>query len=64
MTGDQNQFDTGAERSETVYRYNYLTHKQITDWLDKYGSAATPEERERLLSAAQQVDKVQLERAL
>ncbi|MGL6579909.1 DUF637 domain-containing protein, partial [Aeromonas hydrophila] len=64
VTGDQNQFDTGAERSETVYRYNYLTHKQITDWLDKYGSAATPEERERLLSAAQQVDKVQLERAL
>ncbi|QWL65321.1 DUF637 domain-containing protein [Aeromonas jandaei] len=64
VTGDQNQFDTGAERSETVYRYNYLTHKQITDWLDKYGSAATPEERERLLSAAQQVDKVQLEKAL
>ncbi|WP_421171421.1 filamentous hemagglutinin N-terminal domain-containing protein [Aeromonas dhakensis] len=64
VTGDQNQFDTGAERSETVYRYNYLTHKQITDWLDKYSSDATPEERERLLSAAQQVDKVQLERAL
>lgn len=64
VTGDQNQFDTGTERAETVYRYNYLTHKQITDWLDKYGSAATPEERERLLSAAQQVDKVQLEKAL
>ncbi|WP_429068294.1 filamentous hemagglutinin N-terminal domain-containing protein [Aeromonas bestiarum] len=64
VTGDQSQFDTGADRAETVYRYNYLTHKQITDWLDKYGSAATPEERERLLSAAQQVDKVQLERAL
>ncbi|MFB3240895.1 DUF637 domain-containing protein [Aeromonas salmonicida] len=64
VTGDQNQFDTGADRAETVHRYNYLTHKQITDWLDKYGSAATPEERERLLSAAQQVDKVQLERAL
>lgn len=63
-TGDQNQFDTGADRAETVHRYNYLTHKQINDWLDKYGSAATPEERERLLSAAQKVDKAQLEKAL
>ncbi|WP_429069248.1 hypothetical protein [Aeromonas dhakensis] len=26
VTGDQNQFDTGAERSETVYRYNSLQH--------------------------------------
>ncbi|HAU4884930.1 TPA: hypothetical protein F3L15_13010 [Aeromonas hydrophila] len=26
VTGDQNQFDTGAERAETVYRYNSLQH--------------------------------------
>ncbi|MGY3945328.1 DUF637 domain-containing protein [Aeromonas tecta] len=28
VTGDQNQFDIGAERAETVYRYNYLSHPQ------------------------------------
>ncbi|WP_205756355.1 DUF637 domain-containing protein [Aeromonas veronii] len=26
VTGDQNQFDTGTERAETVYRYNSLQH--------------------------------------
>ncbi|WP_339012862.1 DUF637 domain-containing protein [Aeromonas popoffii] len=28
VTGDENQFDTGADRAETVHRYNYLSHQQ------------------------------------
>ncbi|HHO2162202.1 TPA: DUF637 domain-containing protein, partial [Aeromonas hydrophila] len=28
VTGDENDFDTGADRAETVYRYNYLSHQQ------------------------------------
>ncbi len=26
VTGDENQFDTGADRAETVYRYNAMAH--------------------------------------
>lgn len=28
MTGDENDFDTGADRAEAVHRYNYLSHQQ------------------------------------
>jgi hypothetical protein len=28
VTGDENDFDTGADRAETVHRYNYLSHQQ------------------------------------
>ncbi|MGY4024928.1 DNA/RNA non-specific endonuclease [Aeromonas rivuli] len=28
VTGDQNDFNTGADRAETVHRYNYLSHQQ------------------------------------
>ncbi|MGL6549817.1 DUF637 domain-containing protein, partial [Aeromonas hydrophila] len=31
VTGDQNQFDTGADRAETIYRYNYLSHKDKSE---------------------------------
>ncbi|MNH00406.1 hypothetical protein D3C79_595980 [compost metagenome] len=29
VTGDQNQFDTGADRAETIYRYNNLQHLRL-----------------------------------
>ncbi|WP_353852071.1 VENN motif pre-toxin domain-containing protein [Aeromonas bestiarum] len=28
VTGDENDVNTGADRAETVYRYNYLSHQQ------------------------------------
>lgn len=31
VTGDQNDFNTGADRAETVYRYNYLEHKERSE---------------------------------
>ncbi|WP_323066148.1 filamentous hemagglutinin N-terminal domain-containing protein [Aeromonas jandaei] len=40
VTGDQNQFDTGAERAETVHRYNALEHIYLPSGLIDAGMAA------------------------
>ncbi len=31
ITGDEHDFDTGADRAETVHRYNYLEHKERSE---------------------------------
>lgn len=31
VTGDAADFDTGADRAETVYRYNYLAHSESAE---------------------------------
>lgn len=41
VTGDENNFDTGADRAETVHRYNYLSHQQKAQ-RDKELSNCTP----------------------
>ncbi|MGU5815316.1 DUF637 domain-containing protein [Aeromonas hydrophila] len=42
VTGDQNQFDTGADRAETIYRYNNLQHLRL-----QFSAAAQMEQIER-----------------
>ena len=43
VTGDQNQFDTGADRAETVHRYNYLSHQQKAQRDKELSNCTTPQ---------------------
>lgn len=43
VTGDENDFDTGAERAETVHRYNYLSHQQKVQRDKELSDCATPQ---------------------
>ncbi|WP_429068271.1 DUF637 domain-containing protein [Aeromonas bestiarum] len=40
VTGDENDFDTGADRAETVHRYNALEHMYLPSGLIDAGMAA------------------------
>ncbi|MDK3010160.1 hypothetical protein QPK77_20000 [Providencia rettgeri] len=47
-----------------VVENNYLSAKQITSWIDKYDSAATDEDKKKLIAIAENLDKEQLQKAL
>jgi len=54
----------GAQMGKNAVENNYLSSKQIPDWLQKYKEASTDEARTRLVEAASQVDAVQQQKAL
>ncbi|WP_421153361.1 hypothetical protein [Aeromonas dhakensis] len=43
VTGDESDFDTGADRAETVYRYNYLSHQQKAQRDKELSNCTTPQ---------------------
>ncbi|MFM5820060.1 DUF637 domain-containing protein [Aeromonas sanarellii] len=43
VTGDENDFDTGADRAETVHRYNYLSHQQKAQRDKELSNCTTPQ---------------------
>ncbi|WP_429069259.1 DUF637 domain-containing protein [Aeromonas dhakensis] len=62
VTGDQSQFDTGAERAETVYRYNYLEHGRPQHFTERFkGCNGSPSCEQGILKemAEESADNIQ-----